>query len=160
MKFLNIIPVGFIFCSVLAYTSIGHAQNKAAPSPTARVENVPQAPTIEEAAGSSDANPPPPPSEAARFGYLSSYELMITLIVSVVAMLTLIMEYLLLRKIPKLKVEEMLRVFAVTLIIFGTLFFITAGFDSNQIAPAMGLFGTVAGYLLGRSYSRKEGNDE
>jgi hypothetical protein len=39
----------------------------------------------------------------------------------------------------------------VTLIIIGTLFFITAGFDSTQIAPALGLFGTIAGYLLGKT---------
>jgi hypothetical protein len=33
-------------------------------------------------------------------------------------------------------------------IIVGTLFLITAGFSSQSIAPAMGLFGTIAGYLL------------
>jgi hypothetical protein len=59
------------------------------------------------------------------------------------------LEYLILRH-TKLTAEEALRVYAVTLIIVGTLFAITAGFDSNQIAPAMGLFGTIAGYLLGK----------
>jgi hypothetical protein len=58
-------------------------------------------------------------------------------------------EYLLLRKTVA-RPEDALRVYAVTLILVGTLFAITAGFDSQQIGPAMGLFGTVAGYLLGR----------
>ena len=40
--------------------------------------------------------------------------------------------------------------FGVTLILVGTLFAITAGFSAEDIGPALGLFGTVAGYLLGR----------
>ena len=42
----------------------------------------------------------------------------------------------------------------ITLIITATLFLITAGYDNNQIAPAIGLFGTVAGYLLGKSVNK------
>jgi hypothetical protein len=81
------------------------------------------------------------------------------MLVTVTSMVALVMQYLLLRKIPKLKAGDLLRVFAVTLILQGTLFFITAGFDSNQIAPAMGLFGTIAGYLLGRA-DRKESDPD
>ena len=51
----------------------------------------------------------------------------------------------------KYNADQSTKLIAVTLIIVGTIFIITAGFSSNQIAPAMGLFGTVAGYLLGRS---------
>jgi hypothetical protein len=43
-----------------------------------------------------------------------------------------------------------MRAFAITLIIIGTMVLICAGYSNDQIAPAMGLFGTVAGYLLGR----------
>ena len=50
--------------------------------------------------------------------------------------------------------QDGLRMYSITLILIGTLFIITAGFSSLQIAPAMGLFGTVAGYLLGRSDSQ------
>ena len=38
----------------------------------------------------------------------------------------------------------------ITLIIISTLFLITAGYSNDQIAPAIGLLGTIAGYLLGR----------
>ena len=54
------------------------------------------------------------------------------------------------------KAEEVLRVFGVTLILVGTLFTITAGFSAQDIGPALGLFGTVAGYLLGRRTVPKE----
>jgi hypothetical protein len=66
------------------------------------------------------------------------------------------MEFLLLRKTPQLRAEEMLRVFGVTLILFGALFLITAGFNAEQISPSMGLLGTVAGYLLGKSQAKRD----
>jgi len=47
---------------------------------------------------------------------------------------------------------------AVTLIVVSSLFIITAGYSSEQIAPAMGLFGTIAGYLLGR-YQETKGDE-
>jgi hypothetical protein len=104
------------------------------------------------------ANKPPPtgnaPPPQAASGYLSTHEFHLTIIISVLSVLALLMEFFLLKSAQNLKPEEILRVFGVTLIILGTLYFVTAGYDSNQIAPAMGLFGTVAGYLLGRATGR------
>jgi hypothetical protein len=59
----------------------------------------------------------------------------------------------------RLKPEDTLRSFALTLVIIGTVFFIVAGFDSQQIAPAIGLFGTIAGYMLGRTERRGNGHE-
>ena len=56
----------------------------------------------------------------------------------------------------KYTASDTLRLVTVTLIVVATLFALSAGFDSEQIAPAMGLFGTIAGYLLGRTGRRKE----
>jgi len=67
------------------------------------------------------------------------------------------MEYALMRKNPKLKAEEALRIFGVTVILIGALITTVAGYSSHDIAPVVGLFGTVAGYLLGRSNGRSEG---
>ena len=39
---------------------------------------------------------------------------------------------------------------AINLIVTGTLFLISAGFSAQQISPGLGLFGTIAGYVLGR----------
>lgn len=94
--------------------------------------------------------PPPPPTVEVSDRYLTSPEVILTTMVIVISLLALVMEFFLLRKISRLKAEDTLRVFGVTLIIMGTLFFITAGFNSSQIAPSMGLFGTIAGYLLGK----------
>ncbi|CAG9201844.1 membrane hypothetical protein [Paraburkholderia tropica] len=42
------------------------------------------------------------------------------------------------------------RVFGLTLVITVGLLLITAGYDNTQIAPMMGLLGTIVGYLLGK----------
>jgi uncharacterized membrane protein len=48
---------------------------------------------------------------------------------------------------------SVLRVYGTIMIISSSLFLIVAGFSSQQIAPAMGLLGTLAGYLLGKDSS-------
>ena len=47
------------------------------------------------------------------------------------------------------------RALSITMIVTGTLFLICAGYTNDQIAPAIGLFGTIAGYLLGRSEAQR-----
>jgi hypothetical protein len=51
---------------------------------------------------------------------------------------------------PNEKLEDHFRYFIIIIIVIGTLALITTGFSSDQIAPAAGLFGTLAGYLVGR----------
>lgn len=56
--------------------------------------------------------------------------------------------------------EAILRVFGTILIIILAVFLIVAGYDDKQIAPAMGLLGTIAGYLLGKETKKKENERE
>lgn len=50
-----------------------------------------------------------------------------------------------------LKTDQVLRLFGMLTIIIMAVFLIVAGYGNEQIAPALGLLGTVAGYLLARS---------
>ena len=50
--------------------------------------------------------------------------------------------------------ELVLRTYTVTIIIFGTLLVVSSAYTTEQIAPVVGLFGTIAGYILGRSERR------
>jgi uncharacterized membrane protein YfcA len=90
---------------------------------------------------------------------LSSWEFMLSLIVLGFGMIVILFEVFLIMK-QKISAENTVRFIVVTLIITSTLFLITAGYDNNQIAPAMGLLGTIAGYLLGRQNNEKNGNKE
>jgi hypothetical protein len=106
-----------------------------------------------------------PPSSSSGAGavkaktFLSDFEFWLSAEILLFGLGVVVIEFLLLRKAP-VTAEEALRVYAVTLIIVGTLFAITAGFDSNQIAPAMGLFGTIAGYLLGKRAALSEKSEK
>jgi len=46
------------------------------------------------------------------------------------------------------------------LIITGALFLVVAGYTDKQMAPVMGLLGTLAGYLLGKSPAQGESQAE
>ncbi|MEP1420283.1 MAG: hypothetical protein ABJK59_00750 [Erythrobacter sp.] len=49
-----------------------------------------------------------------------------------------------------------IRLSVVSMIVVGALVFVASGYSQNQIGPAMGLFGTVAGYLIGQQSVRRE----
>jgi hypothetical protein len=100
------------------------------------------------------SNAPPEESTDSSSGpsvkrLLTTFEFWLSLEVLLFGVIIGLLEYIILRN-KDVSAEDTLRVFAITLILVGTLFAITAGFDSNQIAPAMGLFGTIAGYILGK----------
>jgi len=42
----------------------------------------------------------------------------------------------------------------ITLVVTAGLFLVTAGYSQDQIAPMIGLLGTIAGYLLGRGSNK------
>jgi hypothetical protein len=89
--------------------------------------------------------------EAVIADLISDREFWLSVIILTFGTLIIVIEYFLLRGVIKEKTEEIARTYTVTLIIIGTLVLISAGLTSEQISPALGLFGTIAGYLLGRS---------
>ncbi|NEK16202.1 hypothetical protein [Rhizobium leguminosarum] len=97
----------------------------------------------------------------------SSYEFLLSISIVLLTIFILIFEFFVIFKAKHItfKPEDVLRLIVTTLVVCGTLFFLAAGFSSEQIAPAVGLFGTVVGYLLGsaeknRSSSTEDGGDE
>lgn len=86
----------------------------------------------------------------------STLEVLLSAMVLGFGVIVLLLQFRLLQrrqanpKAPALSPMDVMRVFTISMVVMGTLFAITAGFSSEQIAPAMGLFGTLAGYLLGR----------
>jgi hypothetical protein len=90
------------------------------------------------------ATAPPPSSH-----FLSSTEGQLTLAVIGLGIL-IILALSIVLKTKSASADDAIRGFSIVLIIVGTMVLICAGYSNDQIAPAMGLFGTVAGYLLGR----------
>src|SRR5436190_7933107 len=87
------------------------------------------------------------PAPSQRF--LSSAEGELALVVIGLGVLVVIALSIFLRT-KSASADDAIRAYAITLIIIGTMVLICAGYSNDQIAPAMALFGTLAGYLLSR----------
>jgi hypothetical protein len=88
--------------------------------------------------------------------WMSTKEFALSVIILLFGLFTLVAEVWLASKVPQtFTLPQLLRLFGVTLIIIGAFLMVVAGFSAQAIGPAMGLLGTIAGYLLGQ----REGRD-
>ena len=138
----------FAVTCFVATSSFAQLSNAAPSSPTSATTM----PTTQAAPTGGDSGEAP--LDFTRI--LTRFEFWLSLIILAFGAIVVAVQYALLRK-RSFDGNDILRVFGVTLIVVGTLFLITAGFGDKQIAPAMGLFGTLAGYLLGKA-SREPGS--
>ncbi len=53
-------------------------------------------------------------------------------------------------KVQTMDAEDFIRLIVLALVICSSMYLISAGWDDQQTAPAFGILGTIAGYLLGR----------
>lgn len=95
-------------------------------------------------------NRPPEPEEMNSISLpLTTRSFYLSLSVLIFGLMIILME-MYLAQTKRIESENIIKVIIITLIITATLFLITAGYNNNQIAPAIGLLGTIAGYLLGK----------
>jgi hypothetical protein len=117
-------------------------------------------PTLPTLTDAGIASPPPPPTISADaiprgISLMSHIEFVLSLVVVLFGVFVVIMQYRLLKgSAPPPTSTDIMRVFSITLIIVGVSLAMTAGYRTEQIAPVLGVFGTIAGYLLGYSSSR------
>ena len=87
--------------------------------------------------------------------FFSLGELKLTVIILFFGLVAIAMYYMLLRH--EKATPYALRIFVIIILIFGTLLVVSSAYSTDQIAPVVGFFGTIAGYLLGRT---ERNNDE
>jgi CHASE2 domain-containing sensor protein len=82
-------------------------------------------------------------------GFLSSWaELNLTLLIFAFGVVALLLFYWIVRS--NRDTPMLLRVYVILILIFGTLLIVSSAYTTEQVAPVVGFFGTIAGYLLGR----------
>jgi hypothetical protein len=109
--------------------------------------------TVPDKIHSSDLGSGQPGDEKpSELRFWSSYETTNSLMILCFGFLIILLEVYLIRK-NVIKEEGAIRFITLTLIIVAALFLISSGYSSTQIASAMGLLGTIAGYLLGKNSS-------
>lgn len=105
-----------------------------------------------EAPESAVVNPAPPQELTVHAAsWLTTVEQNLSIAVLGFGIVVLLIQFVTLHSVTQSNPELVIRAYAVTLIVVCTLFLVSAGLSTNQIAPAIGLFGTIAGYLLGRA---------
>ena len=101
-----------------------------------------------------NAPPGEPGAVFAPGAYLSSREFVIAAAILVFGVvMTSLATWLFFRS--KVPADQIIRLFALMLIVTGTLFLVASGYSATSIAPSMGLLGTIAGYLLGRGANQR-----
>ena len=91
---------------------------------------------------------PPPPAQSAASWWSVTDAMTISVIVLIFGFLVILLATYLIR-VGK-NTESVLRIFGTILIVLVAVFLVVAGYTDTQIAPVMGLLGTIAGYLLGK----------
>jgi len=106
-------------------------------------------------AQSSNVPPNNAPLPFALGSFMSSREAVIAFSVLTFGILMAVLATYLLHA-AKVPPGEVIRLTALLVIVTGVLFLVAAGYSSDNIAPAMGLLGTIGGYLLGRNERKDE----
>ena len=96
-----------------------------------------------------------PPETTSEPTLLTVKENVLSIAVLIFGLITVFCEVFLATK-NQVSIEEILKLIVITIIIVSGLFIITAGLSENQVAPAFGLYGAIAGYLLGKDSKTKE----
>lgn len=85
------------------------------------------------------------------YGGRSAPELYLSLAVLGFGLIILVLQMAVMLKVGKGWGPNAIRISGLTLVVISGVFLITAGYTQDQIAPMIGLLGTIAGYLLGKS---------
>lgn len=85
------------------------------------------------------------------FTPITPLQVWVLVIVSTAGVLVFIGQFFLLHRVSPISSDDIVKNCTITLVILGALVLIVAGYNSQQTAQAFGLFGTIVGYLLGRS---------
>jgi hypothetical protein len=86
--------------------------------------------------------------------FFSLGEIKLTIVIFVFGLLALGIYYFLLKS--DRSTPDALRLYVIMILVFGTLLVVSSSYSTDQIAPVVGFFGTIAGYLVGKS-DRKDG---
>ncbi|MGP1352001.1 MAG: hypothetical protein ACTS1Z_01640 [Parasphingopyxis sp.] len=120
-----------------------------------------------EASAGADSVPGPPPgtpvadpqtetvanaAERSEAGTLFSLaEIELTWVILLFGIFSLVAFYRLVKSDNAAVSIHAMRMYVVIILVFGTLLVVSSAYHSEQIAPVVGFFGTIAGYLLGRA---------
>lgn len=115
-------------------------------SPLANADNLP-------------SNPSQGQNISGPIAAIDSPQFAVTIIAIGFGLIVVCLQLLSLRRVSTVSADDIARNCAITMVITASIVLIITGYNSNQIAPAFGLFGTIIGYLLGSSNAHRSRPD-
>lgn len=100
----------------------------------------------------------PEASDGTSEFFITNKEAILSFFVLISLLLVLTIEIWLI-KVVKINSDAAIKLILVSLVIMAALLLIMGGYSDKTIAPAFGLFGTIAGYILGKTDGPRK-NDE
>lgn len=101
----------------------------------------------------------PPMSTTGEIPLKSDFELYLSIGVLVFGLMVFIIQIIFFITSKKNNYSQPDKLLTVNLIIIAAVFLVTAGYSNEQIAPIIGLMGTIAGYVIGRQSNKESNND-
>jgi hypothetical protein len=101
----------------------------------------------------------PPRGNLTVMNAIDSKSFWLAVIVMFAGFLFFLGQLMLLRRNPATTSDDIVKNCTITIVIIFASVLIIAGYNSQQAAQAFGLFGTIVGYLLGKSAGRAEQRD-
>jgi hypothetical protein len=108
-----------------------------------------------ERALAQDANPSSGANQTA-FNPMEAPQLWTTSGLLIFGILSFAGQLILLARVNNLSADDIIRNTSITIVIVMAAILIVTGYNAQQTAQAFGLFGTIIGYLLGRSAGRRD----
>lgn len=100
---------------------------------------------------------PLPTNEAPQSGMLGLYNpidqvsFWLSILFLVFGFVVIVLQIWALSRVPNLTADDIVKNCALTLVVIASVVLLIAGYNSQQLGPVFGLFGTMIGYVLGRT---------
>lgn len=101
-------------------------------------------------------DPNPPGGNLPFFNPMVSMQLWLSILCIGFGMVVVVAQSVLILRLKTYGSDDIIKNFTITAVIFGAMVLIITGYNAQQTAQAFGLFGTIVGYLLGRSAGKKD----
>jgi glucan phosphoethanolaminetransferase (alkaline phosphatase superfamily) len=89
-------------------------------------------------------------TDTGTYNFLSQKEFWLSVIVLGLLLVVLTIEAIIISR-RNITEEAAIKLVLVTIVLLGAIFLFVAGYRDSQIAPAFALFGTICGYIFGKS---------
>lgn len=99
------------------------------------------------------SNAPPQGEALGLYNPIDQVSFWLAMLFLAFGVLVIVLQLLALSRVAHLTADDVVKNCALTLVVIASVVLLIAGYNSQQLGPVFGLFGTMIGYVLGRTSS-------